>query len=204
MKAMKLLAAAGAAALSMSTFASPAQAQAEPLLGQMMFFGGNFCPRGWAQANGGLIAINSNSALFSLLGTMYGGDGRTTFGLPDLRGRAPISLGDGPGLPRYVQGQKGGSTSFNIALSQMPSHTHTGTIAASPTAGDTNQPVRNSFAAAPAGSNIYLDGDPAVNNMHPNILRINATGNGQPVNKVSPFLVAQWCIATVGVFPSRS
>lgn len=204
MKAMKFFAAAGAVALSITTFSAPAHAQAEPILGQMMFFGGNFCPRGWASAEGQLIAINSNNALFSIFGTMYGGDGRTSFALPDLRGRAPINQGQGPGLPDYRQGEKGGSTEFTISLGQLPSHNHTGSIAASPTAGDTNQPVRNSFAAAPAGTNIYLDGNPAVNNMHPDILRINATGGGQPVQKVSPYLVARWCVATQGVFPSRS
>lgn len=204
MKAIKFLAAAGAAALSMTTFSAPAQAQAEPLLGQMMFFGGNFCPRGWSSAEGQLIAISSNNALFSLFGTMYGGDGRTSFALPDLRGRAPINQGQGPLLPAYRQGDKGGSTEFTILPAQMPSHTHSGTIAASPATGDTNQPVRNSFAAAPAGTNIYLDGDPAVNNMHPEILRIDAAGGGQPVQKVSPFLAARWCVATQGVFPSRS
>lgn len=204
MKTIKFLAAAGAAALSMTTFSAPAQAQAEPLLGQLMLFGGNFCPRGWASASGQLLAINANSALFSLFGTTYGGDGRTTFGLPDLRGRAPINAGQGPGLPTYRLGEKGGSTQFTITASQLPSHNHSGTIAASPNAGTSNQPVRNSFAASPSGTNIYVSGDPAVNNMHPDILRIGQTGGGQPVQKLSPYLAATWCVATVGIFPSRS
>nr|WP_298929407.1 tail fiber protein [uncultured Erythrobacter sp.] len=204
MKLKATLAASAMIAAGMMTAPAPAKAQADPLLGQMMLFGGNFCPRGWAATDGTLLAINSNSALFSLLGTMYGGDGRTTFGLPDLRGRAPISVGQGAGLPSYSQGSKGGSTNFTLAVANMPSHTHTGTIAASPNPGDTNQPVRNSFARSNNGANVYLDGNPAINNMHPNVLRVNPTGGGVAVNKVSPYLTMQWCIATQGVFPSRN
>lgn len=204
MKKLKFTAAMGAAVLSMSTFTAPAQAQSEPLLGQMMFFGGNFCPRGWAGAEGQLLAISQNSALFSLLGTIYGGDGRTTFGLPDLRGRAPINQGTGPGLPSYIQGQQGGSISFTLTEQQMPSHNHTGRVRASPQPGDTNQPVRNSFARAPDGQNIYLDGNPAVNNMNADGLLINNSGGNQAVNKLSPFLVARWCVAVQGLFPSRN
>lgn len=204
MKSTKLLAATSVAVTSLMTISTPANAQSDPLLGQMMAFGGNFCPRGWAKTEGQLLAISQNQALFSLLGTMYGGDGRTTFGLPELRGRAPISVGNGPGIGNYVQGAKGGTTNFTLTVNQMPAHNHTGTIAASPTAGDTNQPVRNSFALAPAGQNVYLDGNPAVNNMHPDTLRINNNGGGQSVNKLSPFQVVQWCIATIGIFPSRN
>ncbi|MEO1045691.1 MAG: tail fiber protein [Pseudomonadota bacterium] len=204
MKRLKITAAMGAAALGMSGFTASAQAQVDPYLGQLMYFGGTFCPRGWADAAGSILPISSNPALFSLFGTNYGGDGRTTFGLPDLRGRAPISDGTGPGLPNYVIGQTGGSTSFTLTVAQLPSHNHTGTVAASPTLGDTNQPVRNSFAQAPAGQNVYLDGSPAVNNMNADTLRINNTGGGQAVNKLSPFLVARWCVAIQGTFPSRN
>lgn len=183
---------------------APAQAQADPLLGQLMAFGGNFCPRGWAETNGALLPISSYSALFSLLGTTYGGDGRTTFGLPDLRARAPVGDGNGPGIGDYRLGQKGGTTSFTLTINEMPSHTHSGTVAASPADGDTNIPVRNSFAASTNGSNVYLDGDPAINNMHPDTLRINATGGGTAVQKVSPFQAVKWCIAIQGVYPSRN
>ncbi|MCK0127774.1 tail fiber protein [Erythrobacter sp. F6033] len=204
MKIKATLAASAMIAAGMMTTPAPVKAQADPLLGQMMLFGGNFCPRGWAATNGTILAINSNQSLFSLLGTMYGGDGRTTFGLPDLRGRAPISTGTGAGLPNYTQGSLGGSTNFTLTEATMPSHSHTGTVAASPNAGDTNQPVRNSFARSTNGANVYLDGDPAINNMHPDLLRISAAGGSQSVNKVSPYLTLQWCIATQGVFPSRN
>ena len=204
MKSLKILAASGLAMAGFATISTPAQAQSEPLLGQLMFFGGNFCPRGWGGAEGQLLAINTNQALFSLFGTMYGGDGRTTFGLPDLRGRAPVSQGNGPGIGNYTQGQKGGATAFTLSTLTMPAHNHSGTVAASPTAGDTNQPVRNSFALAPTGVKVYLDGNPAINNMHAGTLRINNSGGNQAVNKLSPFLVARWCVALVGVFPSRN
>ncbi|MBQ0772504.1 MAG: phage tail protein, partial [Sphingomonadales bacterium] len=165
--------------------------------------GGNFCPRGWADASGTLIAISQNSALFSLLGTMYGGDGRTTFALPDLRGRAPISLGQGPGLPAYpVQGAKGGSTQFTLLVNEMPSHNHIGTMRASNLPGDTANPNDNSLATT-GSDKIYHTGAPAVN-MDVGTVVVGNTGGNFPVNKVSPYLVMRWCVAMVGVFPSRN
>ena len=204
---MKFKASVSAGALAAATMLAapvPAQAQADPLLGQMMAFGGNFCPRGWGEANGALLPISSNTALFSLLGTIYGGDGRTTFALPDLRARAPVGYGNGPGIGNYAQGQRGGSTSFTLTVNEMPSHTHTGTVRASPNAGDTNQPVRNTIALAPTGTNAFLDNDPPTNAMHPNTLDVFPAGGSQPVQKVSPFLAVRWCVALVGVYPSRN
>jgi microcystin-dependent protein len=116
-----------AASLSVvATFASmsPAAAQAEPFIGQLMVTAANFCPRGWAQADGQILAISQNTALFSLLGTTYGGNGQTTFALPDLRGRAPIHQGTGPGLSNYLEGQVGGRESFTLTINQMPPHNH--------------------------------------------------------------------------------
>lgn len=98
----------------------------EPTLGEVRMFAGNFAPRAWALCEGQLLAINSNQALFSILGTTYGGDGRTSFGLPDLRGRTPISPGTGPGLPSYREGQKGGSAINILNITQIPAHNHTG------------------------------------------------------------------------------
>ncbi|WP_340819596.1 tail fiber protein [Methanolobus sp. WCC4] len=97
----------------------------DPLLGEITLFAGNFAPRGWAFCNGQLLPINQNQALFSILGTTYGGDGRTTFALPDLRGRAPVHAGNGPGLSPVVLGQKGGAETVALNVNQMPSHTHT-------------------------------------------------------------------------------
>jgi microcystin-dependent protein len=185
------------------TASAPAHAQAEPLLGQMMLFGGNFCPRSWADASGTLLAISQNSALFSLLGTMYGGDGITTFALPDLRGRAPTSLGQGPGLPAYPsQGQKGGSTQFTLTVNTMPSHNHIGTMRARQTQCDTANPDDNSLATN-AGTKMYHTGAPNVN-MDVGTVVVANSGGSFPVNKLSPYLVMRWCVATVGVFPSRN
>ena len=180
----------------------PAAAQSEPLLGQLMLFGGNFCPRGWTNADGQLLPISSNSALFSLFGTMYGGDGRTTFGLPDLRGRAAIHTGRGPGLANYRQGSKGGAESLTVTVTtnNMPSHKHAvqGTNSTANLAGPgTDLLARN--ASAPT----YHNG-PA--NVTMDASMITNTGGGQPitVQKRSPFLTLRWCVALQGVFPSRN
>lgn len=203
MKKLSLITAGALAFASFAAIPQPVKAQSDPLLGQMMLFGGNFCPRGWATTNGQLLAINSNQALFSLLGTMYGGDGRTTFGLPDLRGRAPISVGQGPGLPNYTQGQKGGSETFTLTLNQLPSHTHTGTMRASTQTGNSANPNNNVLAVNPGGDQMYHV-DASTNNMAADSLAINNTGGSQAVNKLSPFTTLQWCIALQGVFPSRN
>ncbi|QFT78500.1 phage tail protein [Erythrobacter sp. THAF29] len=203
MKKLSLLTAAAVALASFSAVPQPAKAQSDPLLGQLMLFGGNFCPRGWSRTDGQLLAINSNQALFSLLGTMYGGDGRTTFGLPDLRGRAPISTGQGPGLPNYLMGQKGGTEAFTLTVSQMPSHTHTGTMRASTQIGNSANPNNKVLAVDPAGDKMYHVAG-ATNNMAADSLVISNTGGNQAVNKLSPFTTMQWCIALVGTFPSRN
>ena len=205
MKLHKMLLASAAAASGLALAPTPATAQAgTEYIGQISAFGFTFCPRGWGRADGTLLQISQYTALFSILGTTYGGDGRTTFALPDLRGRTPINQGTGPGLPTYREGARGGSTSFQLVTPNLPAHNHTGTIAGSPSAGNTTVPVRNSFAASTGGSNAYITGDPAINNMHPNVLRLNNTGSNVPVNKVSPYLAVQWCVALNGVYPSRS
>ncbi|WP_206169882.1 tail fiber protein [Sphingorhabdus sp. YGSMI21] len=203
MKRLKLFATSAVAITATFIISPPAQAQSDPLLGQMMLFGGTFCPRGWGEAKGTLLPISQYSALFSLLGTMYGGDGRTTFGLPDLRGRAPISLGQGPGLPAYPQqGARGGSTQFSLTIATMPSHNHVGMMRASNLPGDTANPNDNSLATT-GSATIYHTGAPAVN-MDTGTVVISNTGGSVPVNKVSPYLVMRWCVAMQGVFPSRN
>ncbi len=205
MRKFKILAAALAVAAMGSAGSSPAYAQqGTQFIGQISAFGGSFCPRDWAEANGAPLPISSNQALFAILGTQFGGNGRTTLGLPDLQGRRPIGAGNAPGLGDFRVGQKGGQVEFVLNAVHLPSHSHTGFVAASPAAGDTNQPVRNSFAVSPAGTNNFVGGDPAVNNMHPDILRINSAGSNVAINKVSPFTAVRWCVALFGIFPSRS
>ena len=121
---------------------------ADPFIGEIIMFAGNFAPRGWALCDGQLLSIAQNSALFSILGTTYGGDGRTTFGLPDLRGRVAVHEGTGPGLPNIRLGQKGGAVNHTLTQGQLPPHTHT--VACSGGAADSDTPVGN-FPAVDEG-----------------------------------------------------
>lgn len=170
----------------------------EPFIGQVCLFGFDFAPKGWAQCNGQLMSIAQNSALFSLLGTTYGGDGRTTFALPDLRGRVALSQGQGPGLSRYSMGQASGTEAVTLTTSQIPSHNHAGTLHASN--GAANQEEAGGHLLAEAA--IYTDG--AANQvMNPAAVTIGNTGGNQPHENRQPFLVMNYCVALVGVFPSR-
>lgn len=186
------------------SLAMPQKAQAQDgYIGEIRAFGFTFCPRGWTEADGDLLAINANTALFSLFGTIYGGDGRTTFGLPDLRGRAPIAPGAGPGLPTYVLGQPGGDTSFTLTTNEMPAHSHTvmGTNATADKHGPGTDLLAAPYLADSSKFNIYHDGPPN-REMDPRM--IANSGNGQPVTHRGPYLPVQWCVALSGVFPSRN
>jgi microcystin-dependent protein len=187
-----------------------AAAQADPLLGQLVAVGFNFCPRGWAPADGQLLPIAQNTALFSLLGTTYGGDGRTTFALPDLRGRVAISRGRGTGLSDYVQGQRAGAESFTMTQSQLPTHTHTATttstVRANDQEGNQNAPA-NHVLANDGNDRIYSDQAPNVSLNAAAVsstTQVNNTGGGQAVQHRGPFLTVLWCIALQGIFPSRN
>lgn len=173
----------------------------DPFIGEIVMFGGNFNPRGWAKCDGQLLPIDQNSALFSILGTLYGGDGRTTFGLPDLRGRVPIHTGTGPGLSPRALGRKGGGETATISENQLPAHDHA-------LQGSTDQATEADPSAsggnkvpAQAELNIYTESAPDVA-MAANA--IGAAGGGQPHTNVMPFQVVCFIIALVGVFPSRN
>jgi len=207
--AMALLATAAGACYSAPAWA---QGGGDAYLGQMMLVPYNFCPTGWQPAAGQLLAISSNTALFSLLGTTYGGNGQNTFQLPDLRGRVPNSVGQGPGLSSYQLGQLGGVENTTLASTQMPIHTHiaTGTSLLKFAAGqmaDTNKPSGNSFANS-GTANIYHTGDPTNNFMDSNNIQTTVTvgtaGGSQPFSILQPYLTLQWCIATQGIYPSRN
>ena len=171
----------------------------DPFIGQIVMFAGNFAPRGWAFCNGQLLAISSNQALFSILGTTYGGDGRTTFGLPDLRGRTAMHPGTGPGLTERRLGQKGGAESVTLTEAQVPSHSHTvGCVSA---AGSTKDPKGALLAGSPGQTGFYHPA-PASDTMADTML--NATGGGQSHDNMAPFGCVNYIIALVGVFPSRS
>ena len=163
-----------------------------PFLGEIRIVSFNFPPKGWAFCNGQVLPINQNQALFSLLGTMYGGDGRVNFALPNLQGRIPVHVGSG-----FVQGQQGGEASHTLISSEMPAHTHP--AVASSNAADQGSPQSNYWAYE--NSNAYSAGA-ADASMAPQA--ISSFGGSQPHNNLSPYLVLSFCIALQGIFPSRS
>lgn len=181
----------------------------EPFIAEIMIFAGNFAPKGWATCDGQILSIAQNTALFSLLGTTYGGDGRVTFGLPDLRGRVPMHAGNGPGLTPRTLGEKSGSETITLLTQNLPPHQHTiaatGSMPCHSGAGSSDNPV----GAVPAGSatdeNYAL---PAAANgvMAPVSFAGNSglTGSGVPVPLLQPYLVLNFCIALQGIFPSRN
>ncbi len=210
-----------------------ANAQSEPFIGQVGVFGFNFCPRGWAPANGQLLSIAQNTALFSLYGTNYGGDGRTTFALPDLRGRAVVSNGQAPGLSNYPIGSKAGVETVTLNTQQMPTHNHpgnasgtssatatmTGTAAATVTA--TQQKVRQQPGSATGlgeRSSATADGTISPPNVAVSLenLAISSidianlavtthnVGGSQAHENRTPILTMTACVALTGIFPSRN
>lgn len=185
----------------MLIFTVPALAQ-DPFLGEIRMFAGNFAPRGWAFCDGALLPISQNSALFSILGTTYGGDGRTTFALPDLRGRAPIHAGNGPGLTDRRLGQLGGSESVTLTVAQLPAHNHTAQLNADSTVAISDRPTGLLPARNAASTPQY--GDTVNTTLSGNAILIGATGGGQSVPIMQPYLTVHYIIALVGTFPSRN
>lgn len=175
----------------------------EPFLAQITLFAGNFAPRGWAYCNGQLLQISQYSAVFALLGTTYGGDGRTTFALPDLRGRVPRHSGGnsaGPGLPAVQLGSRSGSQTHTLLANQLPNHTHTGRIRASGNPANTNDPTSNALGIAEAYSDQAVSVSTAANTV-----QIDPSGGGgQQVNHLDPYLGINFIIALQGIFPSRN
>lgn len=170
-----------------------------PILGEIKMFAGTFTPSGYASCDGQLLPISQYTALFSLLGTTYGGDGQTTFGLPDLRGRSPIHVGYGPGLTPRQLGEKGGSESNILTTLELPSHSHSVLAVAD----DGNQSVPS--GNLPAGTKI-LDKEysNATANTSMNSAMIANTGHNIPVNNVQPYVVINYIIALEGIYPSQN
>ena len=186
------------ATLTLSGLPQAALAGPEPFIGEIMLTGANFCPRGWADANGQLLAVAQNAALFSLLGTTYGGDGRTTFGLPDLRGRVAIHTGQGPGLSNRNQGSKSGAEKHTLTVSEMPQHTHG--LRGSTNAATAKIPSGN--VPALTRRNAYAPGSGPLSPMASTSL--GPAGNTQPHNNMQPFLTIRFCVALQGIYPSRN
>jgi len=168
----------------------------EPFVAEVRIFAGNFAPRGWAFCNGQLLPVAQNTALFSLIGTTYGGDGRNTTALPNLKGRAPMHPGRGPGLTSRRLGQRGGDEVVTLSENQMPSHTHT-LVSESDEIGSDNDPNASAF---PARAGIYAAAS-GLQAMESNSLA--NTGDSQPHNNMQPFLTMNFIIALVGLYPSR-
>ena len=190
----------------------------EPFLGEIRMVGFNYAPSGWAFCQGQLLPIAQYSALFALLGTTFGGNGTTTFGLPDFRGRAPVGIGNGPGLTPVVQGEAAGIENASILASQMPTHTHLATatsvltVAATPSnpavaPSGTNSVLGASTAAGPSSAALWSDKvtDPvALTNPDTVTVTVAASGGSQPVPIRNPYLGTNFIIALQGIFPPRS
>jgi len=179
----------------------------EPMIGEIRIFAGNFAPRNWAFCDGQLLAISQNQALFSILGTTYGGDGRTTFALPDLRGRAPIGPGNGPGLSTYTLGERGGVETVTLTTNQIPSHNHLAQVSVSVganTESATSGEAANSTLGE-AGANVYNNkpADEKLGGVNASATIGNTGGNQSHENR-QPYLAVYYIIAIQGVFPSRS
>ncbi len=171
----------------------------EPLIGQIMMFAGTFAPRGWAFCDGQLLPISENTALFSILGTTYGGDGRTTFALPDLRGRAPMHAGTGPGLSPRPLGDAVGAETVTLTTQDMPSHNHEMVVSNDAANTDRQGDAMLGRATIYVSSPAPTDPTSALAST-----TISAAGGNQPHNNMQPSLAVNFIIALTGIYPSRS
>jgi microcystin-dependent protein len=176
--------------------ASASTLSLEPYIGEIMLVSFNFAPKGWAMCNGQLLPINQNQALYSILGTTYGGNGTTNFALPNLQGRMPMHAGQGPGLSSHVRGEVSGETSHTLVPGELPSHTHA--FRASSGAGTTANPANMYLARSAAGVPLY--GATANTTMMSN--EISTAGGNQPHPNQQPYLVMNHVIALQGIFPT--
>lgn len=170
----------------------------DPFLGEIRIFPFNFAPVGWALCNGQILSIAQYSALFSLLGTYYGGNGQSNFGLPNLQGNVPMSFGNGPGLTPRDLGEVSGSPTVTLLLGEMPQHNHSFSV--DPQAKKESSNVANNVPAAASGANFYSTAAPNVT-MNPQMLPLQ--GGSLPHDNMQPYLTLSFCIALVGIYPSR-
>jgi len=179
----------------------------EGTIAEIRMFGGNFAPNSWAFCQGQLLSIAQNTALFALLGTTFGGNGQTTFALPDFRGRTPVGTGQGPGLPSVTLGEMSGAPTHTLIIQEMPAHNHpvTGslTLGAKNGAGDSISPTGN-FPASVSGSNLYSTTQDAQMAPLNGSLSVGITGSNQPFSTMPPYLGMNMIICLFGIFPSRN
>jgi microcystin-dependent protein len=189
----------------------------EPFVGEIILVGFNFAPAGWALCDGHLMAITGNETLFNLIGTTYGGDGQTTFGLPDLRGRVPLGTGQGPGLTPYTLGEQGGSETVTLSTAQLPSHNHaidasalTATARCKNGPGNQQTPVGNVPAIEAVGVTATYSNAVPDANMNSAAIALGGTikaapsGGSLPHDNTQPSLVMNYCISLFGIFPSQT
>jgi microcystin-dependent protein len=174
---------------------------ADNFLAEIRIFPFNFAPAGWAQCNGQLLAISQNTALFSLVGTNYGGNGTSNFGLPNMQGAATLNMGNGAGLTPRVVGETGGEPSVTLIQSEMPTHTHAPLGKAASTSADPNNSTWGELGGHKPAPNFYSS---SIGNvlLHPQALGV--TGGSQPHNNLMPYLALNYCIAMTGIYPARS
>jgi microcystin-dependent protein len=172
----------------------------DPFVAEIRIFPFNFAPRGWAWCDGQLLPLSQNTALFSLLGTTYGGNGKSNFALPDLQGRAPMHPGQGPGLSLHDLGETGGSETVSLLESEISAHSHP--LRASDETGDQPAPGGDRSFARAADDNLYLNNPAPLVNMSDQA--ITPAGGDQPHNNLQPYLTFYFCIALQGVFPPRT
>ncbi len=170
----------------------------EPFVGEIRVFGFNFPPIGWSSCAGQLLPISQNTALFSILGTNFGGDGRTNFALPNFQGKVPLHVGTGNGLSPRVIGETGGVAQVTLSVAQMPAHTHA--VNCNSGSGTSYGPANNVWASNAGGANEYA----ATANAAMAANALSAAGGGQPHNNLQPYLALNFCIALQGIYPSRS
>lgn len=178
----------------------------DPFIGEIRMFGGNFPPRNWAFCNGQSLSISEYDALFALIGTTYGGDGQSTFYLPDLRGRIPIGEGSGPGLTPRVIGESAGTETVTLTRNQLPTHSHAANVTT--VTGDLPGPTFNAVPAALASPQVFYavpsNVAPQPHTVAMNPASIGPAGGNQPHDNIMPSLCVSFIIALVGVFPSRN
>lgn len=176
----------------------------EGYIAQIIMFGGNFAPNSWAFCQGQIISIAQNTALFSLLGTTYGGNGQTTFALPDLRGRVPVGTGQGPGLPSMVAGQQAGVENVTLVTNNIPAHTHpvTPLVKVASINATTDEP--SGAVLTTSGNNTYAAPAAANGTLAPGTLTLGPTGGGQPFSIRQPYIGINFIICMQGIYPSRN
>jgi microcystin-dependent protein len=175
-------------------------------IGEIRMVGFQYAPAGWCDADGQMMPVNQNAALYSLYGTLYGGDGRNTFGIPDFRGRVPIHCGQGPGLPSYPMGQSGGQPSVVLSQAEMAVHTHPADVHAMASEADQASPAGHFWAQAVRGGNAYAgqvqNADVKMNTAA--IVVGENTAGGQPHQNMQPYLTVRFCVCLSGMYPPRS